>query len=93
MTGVLRDIAGTVLPGTDLAGATVATGQFHQVVLVPGTAAVRIARTADAAAELPRRTELSRRLAALLPFAVPVPLGEVVTASAAVVLAPAVRTR
>jgi aminoglycoside phosphotransferase (APT) family kinase protein len=43
-------------------------------------AAVRIARRPAAAAELPRRTELLVRLAgAGLPFAVPVPLSEVVS--------------
>jgi aminoglycoside phosphotransferase (APT) family kinase protein len=75
----VRALVETLLPGTDLSRARVEEGgQFHRVVLLPDRAVVRIARTAQAAAELPRRTELLRRLArAGLPFAVPEPLGEV----------------
>lgn len=64
-----------LLPGVPLDGATRAEGQFHDVVLLPGRAAIRIARGLAAEQELERRTELSRRLAGLgLPFAVPEPL-------------------
>lgn len=64
-----------LLPGVPLDGATAARGQFHDVVLLPGRAAIRIARGLAAEQELERRTELSRRLACLgLPFAVPEPL-------------------
>lgn len=64
-----------LLPGVPLDGAVGAKGQFHDVVLLPGRAAIRIARGLAAEQELERRTELSRRLAGLgLPFAVPEPL-------------------
>jgi len=64
-----------LLPGVPLDGALGARGQFHDVVLLPGRAAIRIARGLAAEQELERRTELSRRLAGLgLPFAVPEPL-------------------
>lgn len=67
-----------LLPGVPLDGAVSTNGQFHDVVLLPGRAAVRVARGLAAEQELERRTELSRRLAALgLPFAVPEPLTEV----------------
>lgn len=74
----LLDIAATVLPDTDLSGATVSAGEFHDVVLLPGTAVVKVARGA-AATHLRRRTDLLTRLDGLgLPFAVPRPLGAVV---------------
>lgn len=64
-----------LLPGVPLDGAVGAHGQFHEVVLLPGRAAIRMARGVAAEQELERRTELSRRLAGLgLPFAVPEPL-------------------
>lgn len=48
---------------------------MHHVVLFPGVAAVRISKRPDAAAELPRRVEILRAVAAAgLPFAVPEPL-------------------
>lgn len=76
----LLAVAAAVLPGEKLGGAGFARGGSHAVVLLPGTVVVRIARTAAAAALLPRRTELLHRLSVLdLPFAVPVPLTEVVT--------------
>ncbi|MGW4473351.1 phosphotransferase family protein [Nonomuraea sp. NPDC004354] len=76
----LIEIAAAVLPGTPVDGAVLAGGQFHDVVLLPGVAAVRVARHESAAAELPRRTALLARLAALgLPFRVPEPLGPVTT--------------
>lgn len=64
-----------LLPGIPLDGAVETGGQFHDVVLLPGRAAIRVARGMAAEQELERRTELSRRLAhAGLPFAVPEPL-------------------
>lgn len=53
---------------------------MHHVVLFPGVAAVRISRRPDAAAEMPRRVEILRAVAAAgLPFAVPEPLTAVTT--------------
>lgn len=59
-------------------------GQFHRVLVLPGVGAVRITRTAAAAALLPDRMAVVRLLdtTAALPFAVPVPLTQVVTAAA-----------
>jgi aminoglycoside phosphotransferase (APT) family kinase protein len=74
----LLAIAADLLPDADLATASVASGQFHDVVLVRGVAAVRVARNGPAAAALPQRTAITERLAALdLPFAVPRPLTDV----------------
>ncbi|MEU7898400.1 aminoglycoside phosphotransferase family protein [Nonomuraea sp. NPDC049152] len=76
----LLEIAAALLPGTSMDTARLASGQFHDVVLIPGVAVVRIARHETAAAELSRRTELLSRLAATdLPFRVPEPLGPVAT--------------
>ncbi|MEV0583336.1 aminoglycoside phosphotransferase family protein [Nonomuraea sp. NPDC050310] len=76
----LLQIAATLLPGRPMDNAVLTGGQFHDVVLLPGTAAVRVARSRSSAAELPRRTALLSRLAALdLPFRVPEPLGPVAT--------------
>ncbi|MFF0245933.1 phosphotransferase [Streptosporangium sandarakinum] len=84
----LLEIAAEFLPGVSLDGARLARGQFHEVVLIPGIAAVRIARRETAAAELPRRTELLSRLAALdLPFRIPTPLGPVSTVNGRVAVA------
>lgn len=78
----LLAIAAELLPAADLTQARTATGQFHDVVLLPGVAAVRIARNAPAAAALPRRTAITARLAELdLPFAVPRPLTAVHTSN------------
>ena len=77
----LLAVAAAVLPGQDLRSAALASGGSHHVLLFPGVAVVRIARNSTAVAALPRRTELLRRLAGTdLPFAVPVPLSEVVRA-------------
>lgn len=71
-------IARVLLPGVDLAQATFARGQFHDVVLVDEVAAVRIARRPEAGRLLERRSNLLRTLARLdLPFVVPEPLGDV----------------
>ncbi|WP_433354084.1 phosphotransferase family protein [Microtetraspora malaysiensis] len=75
----LLAVAAAVLPGQNLRRATLASGGSHHVVLLPGVAVVRIARNSTAVAALRRRTELLGRLAvAELPFAVPVPLSEVI---------------
>ncbi|NUR32224.1 MAG: aminoglycoside phosphotransferase family protein, partial [Catenulispora sp.] len=67
-----------LMPGVRLDAARLAVGQFHEVVLIPGVAAVRISRRARSAEALPRRTQVLCRLAAVgLPFAVPEPLTEV----------------
>ncbi len=53
---------------------------MHHVVLLPGVAAVRISKRPDSAAELPRRVEILRAVAAAgLPFAVPEQLTPVTT--------------
>ncbi|MEV6607643.1 aminoglycoside phosphotransferase family protein [Kutzneria sp. NPDC051319] len=75
----LLDVASAVLPGQSLHGAFVAHGGSHSAVVIPDVAVVRIARKPTAVSLLPRRTELLRRLNSMdLPFAVPVPLTEVV---------------
>jgi len=75
------EIAAHLLPGIRPDRARlITTGESHDVVLLPGVAAVRITKRPDAAEALPRRTALLGRLAGLgLPFATPVPLSEVVT--------------
>jgi aminoglycoside phosphotransferase (APT) family kinase protein len=76
----LLDVAAAVLPGQSLRGAFVAQGGSHHVVVIPDVAVVRIARKPTAVSLLPRRTELLRRLALMdLPFAVPMPLTDVVS--------------
>lgn len=73
-----RRIAAVLLPDSAEAALRVVSGQFHDVVLVPGIAAVRIARTGQAAQDLPRSTELLHRLIDMdLPFATPRPLSPV----------------
>lgn len=75
----LLAVVTAVVPGNGLAGAVTVRGGFHDVVLLPGVAAIRIARDPATAAALPRRTELLRSLGRVgLPFAVPVPLSDVV---------------
>ncbi len=74
--------AARLLPTSPLAGAHHARGQFHDVLLLPGVAAVRVARDARSASAMPRRTTLLHRLHHLhvesrLPVAVPRPLTEV----------------
>jgi hypothetical protein len=75
----LRPIVAELLPDVALAERLVVVGgEFHHVVLVPGTAAVRIARRAGAESELARCAALLDRLVeAGLPFAVPEPLAPV----------------
>ncbi|SEO53670.1 aminoglycoside phosphotransferase family protein [Amycolatopsis saalfeldensis] len=77
----LLEIAEALVPGAPLGSACLAEqGNMHHVVLFPGVAAVRISKRPDAAAELPRRVEVLRAVAAAgLPFAVPSPLTPVAT--------------
>lgn len=74
----LLAVAEDLLPDESLDGAVLARGQFHDVVLLPGVAAVRIARSEAAALRLPRRTALLCQLQEHeLPFLVPAPLTDV----------------
>ncbi|MBB1154191.1 phosphotransferase family protein [Amycolatopsis dendrobii] len=72
----LLEIAEALLPDAPIGSARLAAqGNMHHVVLLPGVAAVRISKRPDSAAELPRRAEILRAVAAAgLPFAVPEPL-------------------
>ncbi|MEV5499214.1 aminoglycoside phosphotransferase family protein [Nonomuraea fuscirosea] len=73
--GELLEIAAALLPGHSMADARVSGGNLHHVVLVPGTAAVRVSRRPSSAREMPRRMEVLREVAgAGLPFDVPEPL-------------------
>lgn len=74
----LLAVAREVLPQTDLSPARAARGQDHDVLLIPGVAAIRVARHVAAAAAMPRRVALLGRLATMeLPFAVPEPTTDV----------------
>ncbi|WP_116199269.1 aminoglycoside phosphotransferase family protein [Amycolatopsis circi] len=75
------EIAEALVPGSAVDSARLATqGNMHHVVLLPGVAAVRISKRPDSAAELPRRVEILRAVAAAgLPFAVPEQLTPVTT--------------
>ena len=77
----LLEIVEALLPGVSLGAARLAGhGNIHHVVLLPGTAAVRISRRQPAAEAMPRRMKLLRSIAgAGLPFAVPEPLTPVMT--------------
>ncbi|KUL41687.1 phosphotransferase [Actinoplanes awajinensis] len=77
----LLEIVEAVLPGTPLRSARLAAhGNIHDVVLLPGTAAVRISRRQSAVEAMPRRMRLLQAVAgAGLPFAVPEPLTPVMT--------------
>ncbi|WP_405180868.1 aminoglycoside phosphotransferase family protein [Nocardia sp. NBC_01377] len=72
----LLEIAAALLPGVRLDRAIpAADGNVHDVLLIPGSAAVRVSKRPLAAAAMPRRVEVLRRLAgAGLPFQVPEPL-------------------
>lgn len=72
----LLKIASALLPDVCLDRATIASeGNIHQVLLVPGVAAVRVSKRPLAAAAMPRGVEVLRLLArAGLPFQVPEPL-------------------
>ena len=72
-----RELATTVLPDLDVSASYVVRGELHDLVLIPGEAAVKIAR-GKAAEHLERRAGLLRVLASMdLPFAVPEPLSPV----------------
>ncbi|MED7931472.1 aminoglycoside phosphotransferase family protein [Nonomuraea sp. LP-02] len=77
----LLGIAEALVPDAALGSARLAEhGNMHHVVLFPGVAAVRISKRPSAAADLPRRVEILRAVAAAgLPFAVPEPLTAVTT--------------
>ncbi|MEU6714198.1 aminoglycoside phosphotransferase family protein [Nonomuraea sp. NPDC046802] len=71
----LLEIADALMPGAPLDAARLARGGIHDVVLLPGVAAVRISQRPLGAELLPRSTEVLRAIAASgLPFAVPEPL-------------------
>ncbi|MEU7895237.1 phosphotransferase [Nonomuraea sp. NPDC049152] len=73
--GELLEIADALMPGISLDAARFFQGGIHDVVLLPGIAAVRVSQRPSGAQALPRRTELLRVIAASgLPFAVPEPL-------------------
>ncbi|GGQ22902.1 phosphotransferase [Streptosporangium pseudovulgare] len=74
-TGELLEIADALLPGRSLDDARITEGNLHHVVLLPGTAAVRVSKRPSSAQEMPRRMEAQREISqAGLPFAVPEPL-------------------
>lgn len=76
--GELLAVAAELLPGLAADRVAVTGGQDHDVLVFPGTAVVRVARHAAAAAGLERRTALLGVLATLdLPFAVPAALSPV----------------
>jgi Phosphotransferase enzyme family len=77
----LLEIAEALVPDAPLSSARLAEhGNMHHVVLFPGVAAVRISNRRSHAAELPRRVEILRAVAAAgLPFTVPEPLTAVAT--------------
>lgn len=92
---VADDLADRLRTADWHAGSVEESGQFHRVLVLPGVAVLRMARAAEAgaapgagwapedspAALLPRRAALVTALAdADLPFAIPTPLSEVVTA-------------
>ncbi|MDF2705183.1 MAG: phosphotransferase, partial [Nonomuraea muscovyensis] len=71
----LLEIADALLPGHSLDDARVTAGNLHHVVLLPGTAAVRVSKRPSSAQEMPRRMEVLREISrAGLPFKVPEPL-------------------
>ncbi|MEU3645330.1 aminoglycoside phosphotransferase family protein [Lentzea sp. NPDC034063] len=77
----LLEIASALLPEVRLDDAfTAADGNVHDVLLIPGVAAVRVSRRPLGAVSMPRRVEVLRRLASAgLPFQVPEPLTPVTT--------------
>ncbi|WP_285640375.1 aminoglycoside phosphotransferase family protein [Lentzea sp. NBRC 102530] len=72
----LTTIAAALLPGVRLDDAFVAEeGNTHDVLLIPGVAAVRVSKRPLGASSMPRRMEVLAQLAAAgLPFQVPEPL-------------------
>lgn len=75
----LLDLAESALPGVDKSKMVLTAGEFHDVLVLPGQAVIKVAR-GSAALHLPRRARLLDRLSHLdLPFDVPAPLSDVVT--------------
>lgn len=72
----LLAIADALLPGTRLDDAYPAPdGNIHDVLLIPGEAAIRVSKRPLAAESMPRHVEVLRQLASRsLPFQVPEPL-------------------
>ncbi len=72
----LLAIATALHPGVGLDDAFVAAdGNIHDVLLIPGAAAVRVSKRPLAAASMPCGVEVLRQLASAgLPFQVPEPL-------------------
>jgi aminoglycoside phosphotransferase (APT) family kinase protein len=72
----LLEIADALLPGTRLDYAYRAPdGNIHDVLLIPGKAAIRVSKRPLAAKSMPRHVEVLRQLASRsLPFQVPEPL-------------------
>ena len=76
---VLLDLVTEWWSGVDTTAAIVHHGTWHDVVVIPGRMAVRVARTPDAEESLRRTVPLLTALAAAdLPFATPEPLSPVV---------------
>lgn len=84
----LVTLVATWWPQLDTSAAVVHRGMSHDVLVVPGTVAVRFARTAEGEAELRRSAALLPVLdRARLPFAVPCPLTEIVSGHGVTALA------
>jgi len=74
-------LASRVLPRLDWSGAVVEEGgQFHRVLVAEGRAVLRMARTAQVGADMPRSVRLHDAVAAQLPWQVPTALSEVTEA-------------
>ncbi|MCW4465183.1 aminoglycoside phosphotransferase family protein [Glutamicibacter sp. MNS18] len=74
-------LASRLLPGLDTAGARVEEGgQFHRVLVLAPHAAIRMARTAQVSADMPRNVALHQAVADLLPIDTPRPLGPITEA-------------
>lgn len=72
-------LAQRLFPDLDSTGARVEEGgQFHQVLILAPDAVIRIARTEQASAQLPRTVALHNELARRLPVPVPRQLSELV---------------
>ena len=71
----LLEIAAALVPGAPLDKARRGPGNVHDVVLLPGVAAVRVSKRPLGAAQMPRGVEILRAIkAAGPPFQVPEPL-------------------
>jgi hypothetical protein len=75
----VRSLARRLLPGLASDASEVVSGQFHDVVLIPDRAAIRVARHTNGYERLARTTALLGCLSDFgLPFAGPTPLTDVV---------------